>query len=325
MPDAFADARRLAALVHAHWGIRPARMWAIDAGHTNKTFGLDADDGPAILRASWPGKPAAQVEREARILRHLHHAPGLPQRPSPRPTRQGQSAVCLDGCWLHLFETIAGQTASDKHPKHVVPQALRALGALHNALHRLPSTATRGCAWLHARLARVHAKPAPALPHELSAQYGDVLSVIESHLHHADTCFEGTVQWLHGDYHAGNLLFLDGALHGILDFDDPGEGAPALEASLALFALTRDALREDRLVYDTAHWEVGLRAYAAQCPNLDAARLLALRPALLPVFCADQVLIHLEAAQRGLWALGPGMGFLGCWRSLLHAPLPHGR
>ena len=324
MPDAFADARRLAALVHAHWGIRPARLWAIDAGHTNKTFGLDADDGPAILRVSWPGKPAAQVEREARLLRHLRDASGLPQRPSPRPTRQGQSAMCVDGRWLHLFETIAGQAASDQHPDRTVPEALRTLGSLHQALHSLPTTVTRGCAWLHARLKRVRANPAPALPPGLSAQYDDVLTAIERHLHHADTCVQGTVQWLHGDYHAGNLLFLDGALQGILDFDDPGEGAPALEASLALFALTRDARRDDRLVYDTAHWDVGLRAYAAQCPGLDAARLLALRPTLLPVFCADQVLIHLEAAQRGLWALKSGIGFLGCWRSLLHAPSPPG-
>jgi hypothetical protein len=46
------------------------------------------------------------------------------------------------------------------------------------------------------------------------------------------------------------------------------------------------------------------------------------RDALVDLFCAEQTLIHLEAAQRGLWMPGPGMGFLACWRRLLASTLP---
>jgi hypothetical protein len=46
------------------------------------------------------------------------------------------------------------------------------------------------------------------------------------------------------------------------------------------------------------------------------------RDALRVLFCADQTLIHLEAAQRGLWMPGPGIGFLGGWRQLLDEAAP---
>ncbi|MDI9654125.1 aminoglycoside phosphotransferase, partial [Burkholderia cenocepacia] len=45
---------------------------------------------------------------------------------------------------------------------------------------------------------------------------------------------------------------------------------------------------------------------------------------LMTLFCADQTLIHLEAAQRGLWMPGPGIGFLGGWRQLLDGVVPAG-
>ena len=46
------------------------------------------------------------------------------------------------------------------------------------------------------------------------------------------------------------------------------------------------------------------------------------RDALMALFCVDQTLIHLEAAQRGLWVPGPGLGFLGGWRQLLDGAAP---
>lgn len=58
-------------------------------------------------------------------------------------------------------------------------------------------------------------------------------------------------------------------------------------------------------------------------PEREAPDLMQLRrDALMDLFCADQVLIHLEAAQRGLWMPGPGMGFLACWRQLLASTPP---
>lgn len=46
------------------------------------------------------------------------------------------------------------------------------------------------------------------------------------------------------------------------------------------------------------------------------------RDTLRTLFCIDQILIHLEAAQRGLWQPGPGIGFLGCWHQLLNDAPP---
>ncbi|RYD21338.1 MAG: aminoglycoside phosphotransferase, partial [Spirochaetia bacterium] len=194
---------------------------------------------------------------------------------------------------------------------------MQRLAHLHAGLASLPARASGPVTWLCERHARVSRRPAPPLPTSLHADYDTLLTGIAAHLGNAQNGISGPVSWLHGDYHAGNLLFVDTAVSGILDFDEVGQGSPALETAFALFALARDTRFEDRFVFDGDVWETGLQAYASLQPDIAVDLLRVNRDALIPLFCADQVLIHLEAAQRGLWTLGPGIGFLGCWHQLL--------
>ncbi len=68
-------------------------------------------------------------------------------------------------------------------------------------------------------------------------------------------------QWLHGDYHLGNLLFTRDAVTGVVDFDDCGAGAPAVDLAVALYALARDPTHEPALRFDPALWRAGAAAY----------------------------------------------------------------
>ncbi|RQZ61153.1 aminoglycoside phosphotransferase [Burkholderia cepacia] len=311
--------------LHRYWNIGPARMQALASGHTNKTYLVECDAGRAVLRVSWSGKPVGQVDREAAILGHLGDTRTalLPALPRLRPTVDAQSGVRLpDGSWLHLFEHIDGSPGLPDQAEAGAIDAMRALAHLHAALAAIPVTESAPLAWLSARHARVAARAAPPLPGDLSDRYGTMIRRIGAHLDAAAHWLTGTVHWLHGDYHAGNLLYVGGAVSGVLDFDDVGQGAQWLEAAFALFALSRDAGRDDRFVFDARRWDAGLRAYAATRPDAVPDWMHDRRDALMALFCADQTLIHLEAAQRGLWVPGPGIGFLGGWRQLLDGAAP---
>jgi aminoglycoside phosphotransferase (APT) family kinase protein len=169
--------------------------------------------------------------------------------------------------------------------------AMTRLAQLHRALADVPLTP--GEAWLHARVAQIRTGP-PGVE--------QVLSRIDQLLPPATT-----TQWVHGDYHLSNLLWSHDEVSGVVDFDDVARGSAALEAGMALFALARQPAGEEAFVYDAALWDVGRAAYDGP---VEGGALL---------FCAYQVLIHLDGAQRGLWELTEGIGFWPCWNTLMRA------
>lgn len=317
------DVERLELLLMKHWTLRPTRMRLLSTGHTNKTYRVDCGSYASVLRVSWTGKPAGQVAREAAMLGHLDGSPPLPALPRLQPTVDAQPYLRTDdGSWLHLFAHIDGAPGLPDEAEPAVIDAMRTLARLHAAMATLPASAASPLAWLNERYARVSARPAPTLDAIPPEQVGPMLQRIGLQVADAAAWVQGPARWLHGDYHAGNLLFVDGAVSGVLDFDDVGQGAHWLEAAFALFALARDATNEAGFTFDARLWEAGLNAYASLQPDDALPKLIRdRRDALADLFCAEQVLIHLEAAQRGLWSPGPGMGFLGCWRHLL-AGLP---
>jgi len=318
------DVERLELLLMKHWDIRPTRILALSTGHTNKTYRIDCGSRAAVLRVSWPGKSAGQVRREAAILERLGSLPQLPALPRFQATVNAQPyALADDGSWLHLFEHIDSTPGLPDEAESAIVDAMHTLARLHAAMATMDASVSDPLAWLNERYARVSVRPVPPLPAVLVEHYDLLLRRIGRHLAAATAWVRGPVRWLHGDYHAGNLLFANGVVMGVLDFDDVGQGAHWLEAAFALFALSRDVTDEHRFTFDVRLWDMGLRAYASLLPDDDASDLMHLqRDALVNLFCADQSLIHLEAAQRGLWTPGPGMGFLACWRQLLASTPP---
>jgi len=322
------DVERLERLLMTHWAIRPTRLQALSTGHTNKTYRVDCGTGVSVLRVSWRGKPVEQVRREASMLDHLHGASlPLPAVPCLQPAVNAQPYVQADdGSWLHLFGHIDGTPGLPGDAASAMVDAMHTLAHLHTAMATLPvsGTSSLALAWLNERYARVCGRPAPPLPMHLLEHYELLLQHIGMLLTEAAAWVHGPARGLHGDYHAGNLLFVDGALNGVLDFDDTGHGVQWLEAVFALFAMSRDTTIEDRFTFDAQRWDMGLHAYASKPPRDDVVFSLMRekRDALVDLFCAEQTLIHLEAAQRGLWMPGPGMGFLACWRRLLASTLP---
>jgi Ser/Thr protein kinase RdoA (MazF antagonist) len=258
-------------------------------GHTNESFALDAD---RVERRSWPGKLARQISDEARVLDALA---GQLSFDTPRILEQ-----TFDGeRFTHVFSRCRGSVG----PRYLAPSqsglasaAMRALRELHTALASLPSAATDAWAWLARKLDAV----GPSLPPHGDRVLARIARVIPA--------AAATTQWLHGDYQLGNLLWDGDAVSAVVDFDDTCCGSPASEATMAAFALSRQPV-ETQFRFDRALWDAAITAYDSS---------LALDPApFVDVFCAYQVLVHLLAAQRGLWTLDAGIGFWPCWNTLL--------
>jgi Ser/Thr protein kinase RdoA (MazF antagonist) len=239
--------------------------------------------------------------------------------PVPRiiETLDGARHVVHEGRTIHLFEEREGEPRDGYlHPddRRSMRAAMTRLAEIHRHLARAPmpcvlEQATEPSLWLGQRLARVTAGDIRLLPHGSA----EVLRRIEELL---ETVCSGSVQWLHGDYHLGNLLWRDEEVVGIVDFDDTACGTATSEAAMALFALARQDGGEKGFCYDRSLWNAGLAAYVDACG--DPATLHA--EDLELVFCGYQVLIHFEAVQHGLWSLTPGIGFWPCWNSLVQSP-----
>jgi Ser/Thr protein kinase RdoA (MazF antagonist) len=339
-----------------HYGVHRFEAARLEGGHTNETYAIEAirpaalDAEPArwVLRRSWAGKPDAQLAREETVLAGLagpaaHAALVGLELPRLVPTREGAPRAQSEGRAVHVFARCHGEPG----PRWLAPHetararaAMHALARLHGALHgaqhvaqhgalhgalatppvtppaTLPAATPDGAAGLRARLERVRSRGTRGLPTRITARALDAVLVrIEAGLDEAfaDAALRGEpLQWLHGDYHLGNLRWRGSEVASVVDFDDTERGVAKLEAALALFALARQDAGEEAFVYDRALWGEGLGAYEAGTSSRTG-----LRPEPFErVFCGAQALIHLEAAQRGLWTLQDGIGFWPCWSAL---------
>jgi Ser/Thr protein kinase RdoA (MazF antagonist) len=305
-------------LLRTAWGLGKVRLEPLAGGHTNSSFLVHGARCGHVVRVSWAGKTVAQVDRESCVLALIRGTLAGVSVPSVRPTLSGTDYVRTpQGHWLHVFECIAGAPGLPADAPFAKEHAMRALAALHGALSLARTDTTDPLAWLTARYRRVRSRPAPPLAAGLRAACDTVLDRIAVALRTASTWLRGPVQWLHGDFHVGNLLYLGDRLTGIVDFDEVGQGSTWLEAAFAAFALSRDVGNEGDFAFSAWDWQRAVTAYAAATSQPQATWWTDHRDALASLFCADQVLIHLEAAQRGSWSPGPGMGFFGCWHRLL--------
>lgn len=282
---------RVEAVLAEHYGIGGESITPIARGHTNESFAIG---DRFVLRRAWEGKPLARIEREERILETL----GLPRIVK---TKSGALHAIANGRFIHLFERCRGDVGPawlGRGDRQAMRSAMEHLASLHTRLARLPPNGEDAWTWIRERFARARAGRLPDGGRR-------VLARIEAILDEAPAL--GSVQWLHGDYHLGNLLFEGGDVTAAVDLDDTSVGSALGEAATALFALARRNDGEERFAYDADLWALGRDAYGARLPEADE---------MLPLFCAQQVLVHLEAAQHGWWKLEPGIGFWPCWNIL---------
>ena len=328
-PVAVSEADALAAALRAEYGFREVLLDPTPLGYSNRSHRVRADGKDAILRISFPGKTAAQVGREERLLSYLgrRKAP-RPAVPSLITTRKGQPHFLRAGRRHHLFRRLPGEVRyrwRDLPSPADLRAAAAALAALHGALAPLSAPAPDPLTSLGQQLRRALAAPPVAEPLWPEAEplwpafergaRGLLRAARALPLHRF------SAQWVQGDYQLENLLYDGRGVCGVLDFDDARPSLREVDLMLSLLSLARDGHRDDEFSYDRGLLDLGLRAYGAAAARL-GLRLEeeALEPRHLRcfelLFCLEQCLLHLRSARRGQWRLIPGIGFWACYRGL---------
>jgi len=303
--------RSVTEVLAGDYGLPGATLTPIPRGHTNDSSLVDAPGGCFVLRVAWRGKALGAVLDEERLLHALRRT-GI----TPRVvlTRAGAARSGVDGRIAHLFRRLPG-AALDVAPSPAQARAaLAALARLHDSLRAVPYEGGDPVASLRARHHRVFDGDLTRWPAEVSAALPRLRRRIAEVLDHATSTLSAQrPQWLHGDYHLGNLLFTHDTVTGVVDLDDCGVGAPAVDLAVALYAISRDPTHEPGLRFDSALWRAGAAAYGSASPWREPDALAE------DLFCTHQVLLHLDASRRGLWALAPGIGFYPCFNALCGA------
>lgn len=330
-PVEAAEATALTAVLAEEYGFRQVLLDPTPLGYSNRSHRVRVDGEDAILRVSFPGKPAAQVAREERLLAFLGRSPRAaraPRTPALIPTSRGRPHFLRGGRRHHLFRRLPGEVRyrwRDLPAPGDMRAAAEALAALHGALRplRVPAPDPPGSLALQLRRALrtppreqpIWDEAAPLWPAFEAGARAVLRAARALPLHRL------APQWVQGDFQLENLLFDDRGVSAVLDFDDARPSLREVDVAISLLGLARDGAREDALVYDRGLYEMGLLAYRAAAARLGLRiEEEALQGRHLPIYegllCLEQCLLHLRSARRGQWRLVHGIGFWACYRSL---------
>lgn len=193
-------------------------------GWDNVTFRLGSE---LVVRLPRRELAAGLIANEARWLPSL--APRLPLA-TPVPVFHGHPAEGYPWEWL-IAPLLPGQPASTASEVDFATCA-RQLGEFFAALHQpapeqAPVNPFRGGSLAdrdRSTQERIEMLAGEADTHALDEIWERALSTQRHH---------GPALWLHGDAHAGNLLVLEGAISGVIDFGDITAGDPATDLAIA--------------------------------------------------------------------------------------------
>jgi aminoglycoside phosphotransferase (APT) family kinase protein len=222
-----------------------ASLQAFGDGHSGYTYAIDAIENglprPCVLRLSPPGARIAgpaDVGRQGRIMAALGER-GL----SVPHVIACETNACIDGRAFVLMERVEGVpwqiAAADHSHLHVAEQTVASL----KEIHALPTWATgigdeqpvalqqelRHWSRLLSRAAVSLQRPAFALLEALERS-------------RPRDCQYALV---HGDYHYGNVLFRDGRLVAVLDWEIAEIGVPLLDLGCLAVASLRRRFRPE--------------------------------------------------------------------------------
>jgi len=248
-----------------------------------------------VVRRYRPGyhsREAIAVELE--LQQAARHA-GISEVPAVRETGDGEYLVEEDGHCYAAFDHLGGE---EPPPEALVVHA-RAIGRLAARLAQVGSTlgarARARFAWDETALGRWGELSSPG-----PATRRAVVEITEA-LRQARG--EVPMALRHADLRAANLRVADGALIGVLDFDDCGRTFAGFDIAASV-----SFLEEDRaLVAEFAHlWREGYEEVSvlAPCEWALVPHLVMLRRLLLDAWLASHPQAEVPGVERGAFAAG---------------------
>lgn len=250
------------AIAEAHGLGRCISFEALEAGSVNSSFFFDTDRGPYFLRI-YEEQRQDGVAYEWALLDHLaeHGIPVARRVAGPPP-----GALGVQGKPVAVFERATGRALCSKLlTVENVAEVGRALGQVHRAVQSFGwrRDGRFGADGLAERLARARAAGRAELDDDLTRLQGalrDVRFVEEADLPRG-TC--------HGDLFKDNILFRDGSVEAILDWESAADGPFLWDWAVTFLAFC---------FHDDFRWDLGaaLRAGYESVRPISEAEWLAL-------------------------------------------------
>ncbi|MGH7666335.1 MAG: phosphotransferase family protein [Candidatus Dormibacteria bacterium] len=219
------EEERIGADLAAHLGWRVGELRPIPEGHSGFTYRVATDHGPAVLRLPPPGARIAgpaDIPRQGRILTALGRL-GLPVprlwASSARPVIDGRPFILMEeapGVRVEAAATVISPGAM----VHAALEVLRRLQAIPIAQSGIGDEAALPIGEELARWERLMAR-APA---ELTGGAPRLRRLLDRGRPEA-----APAVLVHGDFHYGNMLFADGRVVALLDWEIAQLGQPHLD------------------------------------------------------------------------------------------------
>jgi homoserine kinase type II len=211
------------------------RYEPIAAGTINSNFAVETDGGKWFVRIN-EGKSEIDVAWEARLVGEL--AAGGVVTPPPVAARDGRAYAPLaaaSGKWVSVFPWRDGRhLAPDEVTAERVAEMGAALAALHAVGLDLPPAWRRGSIYDHDHLVARYNRFSDLLDRELA----HAIEVIGEELAVAGaaraTRARATTGIIHGDLFRDNVLWQDGRLVAILDFEQASGGSLAYDLAVCI-------------------------------------------------------------------------------------------
>ncbi len=266
------------------FGCADAAVVPIAAGTVNEHWWVDIGGRRFVLRRYSTARIAGGIPFEHEVLARMAAA-GWPVAP-PHLAPDGTTLVKAGGRYHALFPFLAGARLDDP-ARH---------GAVLARLHQVTQTFQMAARTSWPRLADYARRPFPELVLAWAAIDPDGAALmVREHGRIAGDLARCRVPLatvvVHGDFHTGNLLFVDGQLSGILDFDFARPDVRVADIAIALGFL---AAGPDRGAL--------LAAYESEAPLLDEER--SVLPALIRARELERLTFSLRRWRQGQ----PGAG-----------------
>jgi homoserine kinase type II len=319
--ERFAPSELAVVLSHYDLGvIHSAKEFARGSRRSPKLL-LSSDSGRFLLKRRAQGRDdPRRVEFAHALARHLR------TRRFPAPTlhetRDGAATVlALDGRVYELFEFVDGERFSGSLDETM--HAGRTLARFHRAIEGLES------AWLpppggyhnaDAVRSGLNAVPSTAASHDSVIGHEAELLALAQRLHE---CYDEAAEaaqncglrdmpvWIvHGDWHPGNVLFREGRVCAVLDFDSVRRGPQLLDVANGMlqFSILRGSGDPEHWpdFFDQPRMRRFLMGYASREP-LEPAHRRAIPHLMIESLIGECVV---PIAATGSFGRMPGFGVL---------------
>jgi homoserine kinase type II len=207
---------------------------AIPAGTINSNFEVVTARGRWFLRVN-EGKALADVAWEAELVAALA-ARGV-AAPPPVIARDGQPFAALAGTdkWVSVFPWRTGRhLAAEEVSLDIAGEVGGALAALHRIGLTLPPQWRRRSIYDHAHLEARFAQVSASRDPELARAIGVLRAELAAASAAASVRAAATHGIIHGDLFRDNVLWRDGELVAILDFEQASGGSLAYDLAVCI-------------------------------------------------------------------------------------------